>query len=131
MIFLGALSVIIKAVSFFVKNRVFFPSVFYSVVWSFLPLVLLIPVGIILFRILNANIANIYIYWGFIVFKLWIFYRLMKGIYVIFDVNAGSVYFYSILTVLLVSGGFLLYFQMNDLVINYLHMAIKQINLGA
>ena len=127
MVLIAALSVIIKAVSFFVKNRVFFSSVFYSVVWSFLPLVLLIPVGIILYRVLNANIANVYIYWGVIVFKLWIFYRLMKGIYVIFDVAAGSVYFYSILTVLLISGGFLFYFQMNDLVINYLQMAIKQV----
>ena len=113
------------------KNRVFYSSVFYSVVWSFLPLVLLIPVGIILYRILNANIANIYIYWGVIVFNLWIFYRLMKGIYVIFDVNAGGVYFYSILAVLLIGGGLLFYFQINDLVINYLHMAFKQINLRA
>ena len=131
MVLIIALTVIIKAVSFFVKNRVFFSSVFYSVVWSFLPLVLLIPVGIILYRILNADIANVYIYWGVIIFKLWIFYRLMKGIYVIFDVGAGSVYFYSILTVLLICGGLLFYFQMNDLVINYLHIAIKQFNIGA
>ena len=130
MVLMAVLSVLIKAVSFFVKNRVFFSSVFYSVVWSLIPLVLLIPVGIILYRILNADIANVYIYWGVIVFKLWIFYRLMKGIYVIFDVGAGSVYFYSILIVLLISGGLLFYFQMNDLVINYLALAFKQINLG-
>ena len=124
------LTIIIKAASFFVKSRMFLSSVFYSVVWSFLPLVLLIPVGIVLYRILNANIANFYIYWGVIVFKLWIFYRLMKGIYVIFDVGAGSVYFYSIVTVLLICGGIIFYYQMNDLVINYIHTAIKQFNLG-
>ncbi len=129
MVLMVILSIIIKTASFFVKNKVFFSSVFYTVVWSFLPLVLLIPVGIILYRILNAKIANVYIYWGVIIFNLWIFYRLMKGIYVIFDVNAGSVYFYCIVAVLLVLGGFLLYFQMNDLVINYLQIAIKQINL--
>ncbi len=130
MILMICLSIIIKAVSFFVKNRVFFSSVFYSVVWSFLPMVLLIPVGIILYRILNADIANIFIYWGIIVFKIWIFYRLMKGIYVIFDVSAGGVYFYSILAILLIFGGFLLYYQMNDLVINYLQIAFKQTNFG-
>ncbi len=124
------LSIIIKAASFFVKNRVYFSGVFYTVVWSFLPLVLLIPVGIILYRILNAKIANDAVYWGMLVFKLWIFYRLMKGIYVIFDVNAGSVYFYSILLLLLIFGGFLLYYQVNNSVVNYLLLTFKQFKIG-
>ncbi len=124
------LSVLIKAASFFVKNKVYFSSVFYTVVWSFLPLVLLIPVGIILYRILNANIANEAVYWGIIVFKLWIFYRLMKGIYVIFDVNAGSVYFYSILLIFLICGGFLLYYQINNSVVSYLLLTFKQFKIG-
>ena len=131
MAIIAFLTILIKAASFFVKTRVYLSSVFYSVVWAFIPLVLLIPVGIILYRILNAEIANIYIYWGIIVFKVWILYRLIKGIYVIFDVNAGSVYFYSILIILLILGGLLFYFQINDMVIYYVQTAIKQINLGA
>ena len=131
MAIIAFLTILIKAASFFVKTRVYLSSVFYSVVWAFIPLVLLIPVGIILYRILNAEIANIYIYWGIIVFKVWILYRLIKGIYVIFDVNAGSVYFYSILIILLILGGLLFYFQINDMVIYYVQVAIKQINLGA
>jgi hypothetical protein len=50
---------------------------------------------------------------------------------VIFDVNAGSVYFYSILIILIILAGLLFYFQMNDMVIYYVQTAIKQINLGA
>jgi len=129
-ILIGILTLLIKAASFFIRSRIFMSSVFYTVVWSLLPLVLLIPVGIVLYRIMNADIANIYIYWAIILFKLWIFYRLMKGIYVIFDVNAGSVYFYSILVILLCAGGFIFYFQLNDSVLNYLHLALKQFNIG-
>ena len=129
-ILIGILTLLIKAASFFIRSRIFMSSVFYTVVWSLLPLVLLIPVGIVLYRFLIADIANIYIYWAIILFKLWIFYRLMKGIYVIFDVNAGSVYFYSILVILLCAGGFIFYFQLNDSVLNYLHLALKQFNIG-
>ena len=109
-IFLLLLTVIVKVASFFVKNRVYLSSVFFTISWSFLPLVLLIPVGIVLYRLLSAEVANLYIYAGLFLFTLWIFYRLVKGIYVIFDVNPGSVYFYSILSVLLIAGIILIYF---------------------
>jgi beta-galactosidase len=49
--------------SFFVRNRVFYSSVYFSVIWSFLPFILLIPVGIVLYRLLGADMVNIYIYW--------------------------------------------------------------------
>ncbi len=57
------LSIAVKIASFFVRNKVFFSSVYFTIVWSFLPFVLLIPVGIVLYRILNADVANFYIYW--------------------------------------------------------------------
>ncbi|MHB1685987.1 MAG: sugar-binding domain-containing protein [Ignavibacteriaceae bacterium] len=123
------ISAIVKAASFFVRNRVFLSSAYFAVIWSFLPLVLLIPVGIILFRSLNADVANLYIYAGLLIFALWIFYRLMKGIYVIFDVNAGSVYFYSILLIFLIAGGFLLYYQIKDSAFDYIWLTFKQFNI--
>lgn len=122
-------TIVIKAGSFFVRNRVFISSIFFTVIWSFLPLVLFIPVGIILYRLLIAEVANIYIYFALILFTVWIFYRLMKGIYVIFDVNAGSVYFYSILFILAVMGGIIIYYQMNNSFIEYLQLSIKQNNI--
>ena len=129
-VLIGVFSIIIKAASFFVKNRVFLSSIFYTVVWSFLPLLLLIPVGIVLYRILDADIANAFIYWGILLFGVWVFYRLMKGIYVIFDVNPGSVYFYSLIIILLIGGGFLLFAQINNSVIDYLKLTFKQFKIG-
>ncbi|MHB8578375.1 MAG: sugar-binding domain-containing protein [Ignavibacteriaceae bacterium] len=129
LIFLFVVTAIVKAASFFIRNKIFLSSVYFTVIWSFLPLVLLIPVGIILFRSLDANVANLYIYAGFLIFSLWIFYRLMKGIYVIFDVNAGSVYFYSILIIIFIAGGFLLYYQIKDSAFDYISLTFKQFKI--
>jgi beta-galactosidase len=120
---------IIKIASFFVRNRVFYSSVYFSVIWSFLPFILLIPLGIILYRLLDADIINPYIYIVLAIFIIWVFYRLMKGVYVIFDVNPGSVYFYSITFILIIFGSTLLYYQMKNSVIDYLQLTIKQYNL--
>ncbi len=127
-IFVPLIAIIIKAASFFVRTKVFFSSIYYTTIWSLLPMVLLIPVGIILYRMLSADVANAYIYAGLILFLLWSFYRLIKGIYVIFDVNPGTVYFYSILLVLLIAGGFILYYQITNSVIDYMKLVFIQFN---
>jgi len=127
-LFVPLLSIIIKATSFFVRNKVFISSVYYTTIWALLPMVLLIPVGIILFRMLSADVANIYIYLGLILFVLWSFYRLIKGIYVIFDVNPGAVYFYSVLLVIAIVGGFIIYYQITNSVIDYMKLVISQFN---
>lgn len=128
-VLLLVLTIIIKIASFFVKNHVYLSSVFFTVTWSYLPLILLIPVGIVLYRLLSAEVANIYIYAGLFLFTIWIFYRLIKGIYVIFDVNPSSVYFYSILAVLFISGFILIYYEINNSVIQYLRLVFSQYNV--
>ena len=124
-----ALILIIQFASFFVRNKVYLSSSFFTVSWSLLPLVLLIPVGIILYRILNAQVGTLYIFLILILFNIWIFYRLMKGIYVIFDVNAGSVYLYSILFILVLVSGIFIYFELNNSVFEYLQLTFNQYNL--
>ncbi len=128
-IILLLITAVIKSAAFFVRNRVFYSSVYFTVIWSFLPMLLLIPVGIILYRILNTDAANFYIYLGLVLFGLWAFHRLLKGIYVIFDVNPGSVYFYSIITVLLIFIIIMLYFQIKNSTIDYIRFTLKQYNI--
>jgi beta-galactosidase len=122
-------TLIVRSASMFVKTKVYLSGALFAIIWALLPLVLLIPVGIILYRLLMADVANIYVFIVLSVFTLWLVYRLMKGIYVIYDVSAGPVYFYSILLFLCVMGGFLLYFQVNNSVIQYLLLTLKQFNI--
>jgi beta-galactosidase len=127
--FLILLTILVKAGSFFVRNRIYYSTSYFTVIWSFLPLLLLIPLGIILYRLLSADVANGYVFFAIIIFTVWIFYRLMKGIYIIFDVNAGSVYFYSLLLIALVFSSTILYYEMNNSVIEYLQITLKLFNI--
>jgi hypothetical protein len=124
------LVVVIKFASLFVRNKVFISSIYFSSVWSLLPMVLLIPVALILYRLLDINVANLFVYIFLLIFAVWIFYRLMKGIYVIFDVTAGSVYMYSIMILLVLAAGVLLYFELINSMLDYLLLTFKQYNIS-
>jgi beta-galactosidase len=128
-IILLVITLLVKVGSFFVRNRVYYSSAYFTVIWSFLPLLLLIPLGIVLYRVLSADIANVYIYLALIIFSIWIFYRLMQGIYVIFDVNSGSVYFYSLLFIALVFSGIIIYYEMSNSVLEYMQITLKLFNI--
>lgn len=117
---------VVKIASLFVKSRVYFSSIYYTLAWALLPLVLLIPVGIILYRVLEANVVNTYIYIMLGLCAFWVFYRLMKGIYVIFDVAPGSVYLYSVILVILALAGVVLYYEFKSSLIDYILLTFKQ-----
>lgn len=119
----------VKAASLFVRTRVYISSIYFTLIWSFLPIVLLIPIGIILYRVLAADIINSYIYIGLIAISFWILYRLMKGIYVIFDASPGSVYFYCILFLVVLFGGILFYFEVENATVQYFLFTLKQVNI--
>jgi hypothetical protein len=120
---------IVKSASFFVKTRVTFGTIFHAVTWSFLPLVILVPVGIILYRVLSVNAINIYLFIALFVFTIWIVYRLMKGIYVIFDTNPGNVYLYSIVIFFILALSFVTYFELSNSVFTYILHALKDYNI--
>ena len=122
-------TLLVRSASMFVKTKVYLSSALFAIVWALLPLVLLIPLGIILYRLLMADVANLYVFIVLFIFSVWLIYRLMKGIYVIYDVSAGPVYFYSILLFLLVFGGFIIYYQVSNSVIQHLMLTLKQFNI--
>ena len=71
-------SFLIRMASLFIRTRVYLSSIYFTVIWALLPMVFLIPLGIVLYRILAADILNVYIYITLIVFGVWILYRLLK-----------------------------------------------------
>lgn len=123
------LMLLIKAAAFFVKTKVYLSSTFFTVIWSLLPIVLLIPVGIVLYRLLNADVANLYFFISLIIIKLWLLYRLIKGIYVIYDVNPSTVYFYSIVFILGVITVVTVYYEVNSSVVENILLTLKQFNI--
>lgn len=126
--FFLVLSLILKISSFFIRNRVLFSSIYFMVIWALMPLVLLIPIELVLYRILTAAAANTFIYIFLIVYFLWLLQRLMKGIYVIFDIAPFKVYGYAFLFIFALFIITLVYFQLTESTIYYALNAFKQSN---
>jgi beta-galactosidase len=123
------IALVIKIASLFVKTRVYIISVYFTFIWALLPAVLLIPVGIILYRLLYAGSINSYVYIGLLLVQLWVLYRLMKGIHVLFDSKPSTVYFYSIIFILGLLGSVLFYYELKYSTIQYLFFTLKQFNI--
>lgn len=126
LVFLLLLMIIIKLASYFVRNKVYTSSIFFLVVWSLIPIVLFIPLGIILYRLLNAEIFNTYIFVLLILIKIYLILRIIKGIYIIFDVKPSEAYLYSFLFILIVITGLVSYFEINYSLIDNILLVFKQ-----
>lgn len=123
------IALIIKLMSLFLRTKVMFFNIYYVVVWSFIPLSVLLPIKLILYRLLNENIINLYIYAFLFFYLIWIFQRILKGTYVIFDVSRSKVYLVGFIVFALILGGFLFYSQLSNSTISYIILAIKQYQL--
>jgi len=124
-----AIAILIKLMSMFLKTKVMFFNIYYIVVWSFIPLSVLLPLKLILYRVLSENVINLYIYIFLLLYLIWIFQRILKGTYVIFDISRGKVYLWGLIFFVGLFGGFLLYNQMYNSTISYIILAVKQYNL--
>jgi len=123
------ITLLIKAASFFAKTKVYTLNIYFAVIWAILPMALLLPLKMVLYKILSTDIINYYIYIFLVLYFAWILQRIIKGIYVIFDVGKGIVYLYSFLFGFLIIGGSLLYFQLTRSTIYFIINSIKQFQL--
>ncbi|MGE5364838.1 MAG: sugar-binding domain-containing protein [Bacteroidota bacterium] len=126
MVFFFNASFIVKIASLFIKNKVHFSSIYFAIVWAFLPLVLMLPMGLVLYKVLSADVLTYYILFALLIFTLWIFYRLMKGIYVILDVNPAPVYLYSVGFIMFCILVIMVYTQLSESTLYYISNAFEQ-----
>jgi len=128
-IFEAFIGVLIKAGSLFVMNKVYFSNSYYTGVWSFLPMVLTIPLAIVLYRLIAADILVIFLYAILIICGLIVIYRILKGMHVIYDVIAGRVYLSSILFAVLVLTALYLVMQYSNSGVDYLMHTFKEFRI--
>ncbi|NOX64853.1 MAG: hypothetical protein GXO85_03415 [Chlorobi bacterium] len=120
------ISILIKWASFFIRTKIYYRNIFFTIVWAYLPVVILLPLTMVLYRILEINMFNTYLYIFLFLFFIWTIQRLLKGVYVIFDVGPVRVYFYAILLFLILAGGTLAYYQFTYASIDYIINTFKQ-----
>ncbi|MCF6269090.1 MAG: hypothetical protein L3J41_05220 [Melioribacteraceae bacterium] len=128
-VFFLIISVIISLASFFLKMKIYFRNIFITVVWALLPLTILLPLVMVLYRIFMADIINTYLYGFLILYFVWILQRIVKGVYVIFDISLRRAYFFTFLLILFSLGGTLLYFQLSYSTISFIINSIYQAQL--
>lgn len=88
---------LIRACAVFVRNRIFFNDAYTIAVWGALPVLLLIPVAMILYRILEWHDASAMILTIVLIgVFLWMLYRILRGTSVVYDIRPTKVYGYAL-----------------------------------
>lgn len=114
------LTLIVRFFNLFVRNKIFLNHSFLIVVWSAIPFLILLPFGIVIFKILSTEKYNLLIYAILLIFHLWAFTRTLKGISVVFEVKKSKVYFVALIFIFITLASLILYLQINYRSIDYL-----------
>ncbi|MFQ5798539.1 MAG: hypothetical protein ACE5H0_07585, partial [Bacteroidota bacterium] len=83
---------VIKVFSLFVKTRIFLFHAYSVTMWAAIPVVVFIPVGMILYRIMESEVYVIPSLLLFAFLLTWVYFRILKGVSIIYDVIPVKVY---------------------------------------
>ncbi len=104
-------ALLIRLFALLVKRKVFWYHAFAVAVWGSLPIVLLSPVAMALFKLLQSDLNVIPAFALIAVFLIWSLLRILKGISVIYDISRLKAYAGGILLVLVFLGGVFVYYE--------------------
>jgi hypothetical protein len=106
LIVLGAIlfaALVLRFIAIFRKGRIMMGDTYNVTVWSVLPVILLLPFDLILPR-MDIDRRTVTLAFGILLgLFLWIYYRLFKGIGVLFDVYPARLYMYGTFGLLVVA----------------------------
>ena len=115
---------LIKLFSMFLKRRVYWYHAFAVAVWGSLPLVLLSPLGMALFKLLQSDFYVLPTFIIVLAFLLWAFFRVLKGASVIYDISRTKAYAGGIAVTLIAAAGLLIYYESTYAITAYVQMII-------
>jgi len=96
------LSLLVKLFSMTVKTRVLFYHSFSITMWSILPYIILIPVSMIAYRLMESQsyVLPIFVLIG--IASFWVLIRFFKGISIIYDVRPIRIYFIGFFVIIII-----------------------------
>jgi hypothetical protein len=130
MIFFGVLLVAVGAmltISPLFKARIYPFHAYAITMWSTPPLLALVPLGMILFRLMETSVyvvPSLVIVAGLLV---WVVLRLLKGISIIFDVLPARVYFVGVIAIVAVAAFGYLYYDYTQSTSAYLSFMVNAV----
>jgi hypothetical protein len=102
---------VVKLCSYAVRTHVYFYHALSITAWAFLPYIVIIPLAMICYRLMEIEMYIIPIFVILAAVKLWSAVRLLKGVSIIYDVPPVQVYAGGILLILVVFGGIYGYYD--------------------
>ncbi|MCX7877137.1 MAG: hypothetical protein N2510_00685 [Ignavibacteria bacterium] len=122
----GLMASIIWLFSLTLKYRVRLNNILTVTVWSLLPVVIMLVIGTFYLRILIENPEFVVIGLIFsLVLYLLCFYRILKGVSVIFDSFIIKVYVYGILTLIFITGGSVYLLNKTKYALDYFYLIMS------
>ena len=94
------ITLLVKFFSLFIRNKVYLYHSYSITVWSLLPVILLIPLSMIMFRIMDTSFYVLPSIGLIVLILLWSIVRLFKGISIIFDIPSIKVFAIGILIII-------------------------------
>lgn len=88
------IALLVRFAAMFVKGRIHLSDAINVVVWSALPAIFLLPFGMIVTRLDRNENLGLTALWVVVVLFAWFYYRLLKGVAVLFDIYPTRVYLY-------------------------------------
>ena len=101
----------IKLFAIFVKVRSSWSQAYSVPIWGAVPIIFLSPLAMSLFKIMENSSYVLPSFVIIFIFIIWTFFRVLKGILVLFDLNPVKTYIGGILVCILLLGGLFLYYD--------------------
>jgi hypothetical protein len=126
-LFLLLIALIVRLLQAFVRARIFAYHAYTVTMWSTAPMLVLVPMGMILYRVLDSSVYFIPSVVLMAVLCAWVFLRLLKGMSIVMDVRPVKVYGAGILTVVAVCAlvyGYYDYTQSAPMYLSFLYSTV-------
>jgi beta-galactosidase len=124
LILIVLLTIFLKICVVISKKKIYLINLFTVIIWSALPTICLIPIGMILSRIVENDAYLLPMLALLLVFILWFFYRLIRGISIVVDVRLSKIYFYSLLLIIIFVGSYLFYLDYSYSIVSYFRFLV-------
>lgn len=114
------IAALIRIAAMFVRGRLYFSDAFTITVWAVLPLVLLLPLSMIMYKIFTLTDSMTIMIMMLVGMILWCGYRLMRATSVVFDIRALWVYSVGIVVSAFLVSGVIFIYNYQTSIISYI-----------
>jgi hypothetical protein len=91
-LFLLLFTLFLRVTAFVSRRKVFLFDAYSVSMWSVLPMIILAPFGMVLYRLMEIPVIEFLSVFVFFVFQIWLVSRLLKGTAIVFDIR--PIFFY-------------------------------------